>query len=196
MSPERTARTIADDFSRHLEGVRAEFHEAATAEGGQGADAYAREYSDYSAGYEQRCRAWLAARGRTASSMVTGSSNFPTRRNAKALDTERRRLEELFSWAERAQKRALKALRPPPDYATQIAEQEELLETMKEANKIIRKKWPDERKVAALRADLGWREETARKVLEPDVMGRIGFPSDSLLSIRRKIKRLKKRVAR
>lgn len=44
----------------------------------------------------------LQARSRTASVMITGPANFPTRRNAKALAAERRRADELAAWEPRA----------------------------------------------------------------------------------------------
>ena len=191
MSPEKTARALADEYWSHLEAVQVELQKAATVERGPGVDAADREYNDYSEGFEQRWRAWIAARGRTASVMVTGASNFPAARNRKRLDTEQRRSEELTEWAERERKRALKRLAPEPDYAGELAKQEALLETMKACNKVVRRKWPDERKVAAMVADVGLSEPTARKVLEPDFAGRVGFPSHTLSSVRGKIKRLR-----
>lgn len=191
MDPERIARTFEREFEQHLELVRQLFEDAATDPA-----AAAEEHATYASGYEPRYRAWLAARGRTASPMVTGPSNFPTRRNGKALDTERRRSDELSAWTKKAEKAALARLRPPPDPARELATLEELQETMKAANKIVRKKsWPDERKIASLVADLGLREDTARRVLEPDFCRRIGFPPHQLASVRGKIKRLRQTLA-
>lgn len=191
MSPERMARTLADDYDRHLAEVQDQFAEFAGIAGPERARA---EFEMYHDGYDSRFRAWLAARGRTASAMVTGPSNFPAARNRKRMDTERRRSEELTEWSKRARKQALKRLTPEPDYAAELEKLEELHATMKEANKIVRKKWPDDRKVAALVADLGLKESTAREILEPDFCGRGGFPSHKLSSLRGKIKRLRPNV--
>jgi hypothetical protein len=185
MNPERFAESIAREFDAHLEAVRAEFHAASPdpheAEG---------ELVRYRAGYEQRYRTWLAARGRTASVMVAGPSKFPGARNRKRSDTERRRSEELTDWSTRARNAAVKRLTPPRDPAAEAEKLERALRVMKSANAIVRRKWSDAEKMAAL-VGLGLTEATARKVLEPDFCGRVGFPAYQLSSIRGKLKRLR-----
>jgi hypothetical protein len=185
MNPELFAESIAREFDAHLEAVRAELHAA-----GPDAERADAEFNAYRAGYEQRYRAWLAARGRTASVMVAGPSKFPTARNAKRLDTERRRSEELTEWSARARKAAVKRLTPPRDPVADAASLERQLELMKAANVIVRRKLTDDAKIAAL-VDLGLTHRTARMVLEPDFCGRVGFPAYELSSIRGKIKRLR-----
>lgn len=59
-------------------------------------DRYMQNYLKHYAGI-------YAARGRTASVMVTGASNFPARRNQKYLDLEHRRVSEFLEWREKAQ---------------------------------------------------------------------------------------------
>jgi hypothetical protein len=46
-------------------------------------------------------QAWLSARSRTASSMITGPANFPVRRNEKANNVERKRLNEYCALVDR-----------------------------------------------------------------------------------------------
>lgn len=188
MNPERTAAQFVADFDRHLDDVRERFRSAAGDT--ETADA---EWDAYANGYEARFRAWLATRGRTASVMVTGASNFPGSRNRKAMDSERRRSKELTEWSDREIRRVLKRLTPvrATDPAKELAELEVLLERMKEANKIIRKKWPDDRKLNAMVADVGLKRETAEAALTPDFFGRLGFPPHTLSKVRRRINRLR-----
>jgi hypothetical protein len=185
MHPERFAESIAREFDAHLEAVRAELHAASP-----DAEKTGAEFAAYRAGYEQRFRAWLAARSRTASAMVTGPSKFPSRRNAKRLDTERRRSEELTEWSARARKVAVKHLTPPRDPVADAEKLERQLELMKAANAIIHRKLTDEQRVAAM-VEAGLSEKVARMVLEPDFCGRVGFPAHQLSSVRGKLKRLR-----
>ena len=56
------------------------------------------------------------------SPMITGPSNFPTARNEKALNTERKRFEELTAWEKKALnaiKRKLKDTGPKEDNTAQ-----------------------------------------------------------------------------
>jgi len=61
------------------------------------------EFSRFQEGYLKKLNAHLDAKSRTLSPMVTGPSNFPTRRNQKRFDTERRRLDELLDYSKKAQ---------------------------------------------------------------------------------------------
>lgn len=54
---------------------------------------------------------YLSAKGRTASSMVTGSSKFPTERNRKALDSEHNKYEAFQNWREKAKKAIVKRIK-------------------------------------------------------------------------------------
>lgn len=65
-----------------------------------------------------------AARGRTASTMVTGGSNFNHRRNQKYLDLEHRRVTEFLAWEQKARaaiKRAILDARTEAQKADEIA---------------------------------------------------------------------------
>lgn len=69
-----------------------------------------------------------------------------------------------------------------------------MLSAMRQANVICRKKnLADEEKIKQL-AGLGYSENTAKKILEPDYCGRIGFQSYELTSVNEKIKRIEKRI--
>lgn len=68
------------------------------------------ELERYMANYQKHYAGIYAARGRTASTMITGASNFNHRRNQKALDVEMRRVNEFLAWREKAQKAIKRAL--------------------------------------------------------------------------------------
>jgi hypothetical protein len=58
----------------------------------------------YKQGYEKYFSAWLGAKSRCISSMITGPANFPVRRAEKANDMEAKRSVEFSEWRERALK--------------------------------------------------------------------------------------------
>jgi hypothetical protein len=110
MTPDRRADQAVAEFEGTVEALRQQLYRIAgddlslrAAADGQVAEfrtRYAAKYSD-----------WLSALSRCMSSMITGPSNFPVRRNQKRLDTEHRRLEELLDFKRRAQAAAIKAVR-------------------------------------------------------------------------------------
>lgn len=60
------------------------------------------ELERYREGYLKRYCAWLQARTRVMSPMITGPAKFPTARNDKNLEIEHKRLTEYIEWKERA----------------------------------------------------------------------------------------------
>lgn len=75
-----------------------------------------------------------------------------------------------------------------------IAKLETVQDTMKQANAIVRKKkLTDAEKLAQLIA-AGMQEDAARQCLEPDYMGRLGFPSYALKNNLSEITRIKSRL--
>jgi hypothetical protein len=67
-------------------------------------------------------------------------------------------------------------------------------ELMKAANKIIKGKGSDDDKVAKVVDLLRMSESSARKLLEPDFCGRIGFPDYALTNNSADIRRIKDRI--
>lgn len=51
-----------------------------------------------------------AAKGRTASPMITGPARFPTGRNNKAMEAEHKKIGAFLDWLKKAEKAALKAV--------------------------------------------------------------------------------------
>lgn len=54
----------------------------------------------YIAGYKKHFAAWLSAKSRCISTMITGGSNFPVRRAEKANQSEHNRVTEFINWRE------------------------------------------------------------------------------------------------
>lgn len=92
-SPEERAKQEQRAYVQHMSQMVEKYSHL------PGADS---ELERYREGYLKRYCAWLQARTRVMSPMITGPSNFPTARNQKHLDTEHRRLEELLEWKEKA----------------------------------------------------------------------------------------------
>lgn len=165
------------------------------------------EFARYRAGFKSRTCMQLLAKSRCLSSMITGPSNFPTRRNGKRSDAADKRTNELIEFRERALDAIRKVLRPElrpimagDDNATErmagkIEALEALQARMKSANEAIRKhaKAGADAQVAALVA-LGFAEKVARELLKPDFCGRIGFASYELTNNNANIRRLKGRL--
>jgi hypothetical protein len=76
-----------------------------------------------------------------------------------------------------------------------IAEAERLQEKMKAANKIVRdKKLNDAERIARLGSECSIPPDGARKLLQPDFAGRIGFPNYALTNNAANIRRMQARV--
>lgn len=151
--------------------------------------------------YIGKYKEWLYAQSRCFSVMITGPAKFNNRRHEKTNAAEHAAYERLQAWAEKVIKRCNRQER-----LTGWAEVERLQEKidnltrsqemMKAANKIIRdKKLAEIEKVDELVA-LGFREEVALKLLEPDFCGRLGFASYALTNNLAKIKDAEARMKR
>lgn len=165
------------------------------------------EFERFREGVRSRTLAWLTARGRCASVLVTGPANFPTQRNTKAYASADKRLQELNDFRERALKAVINNLRPDlrPVMAgdsdavarltEKIAEAERRQEQMKHGNAAIRKHAKDghDAQVAAL-VSLGFSDALARQTLHPDCMGGVGFQHYELSNNGANIRRMQQRL--
>lgn len=158
---------------------------------------------DYRTRYEAKFSAWLSAKSRCLSSMITGPSGFPTRRAEKANRSERNRSEEFSQFREkymarlrRNQRRAERAqVDPVAEMRANIEKAEARQTLMIEANKIIRKKGiAQEEKILGLQK-LGLSEAVARELFVPDFANRIGFADYQLINNGANIRRMKERLA-
>lgn len=191
-SPEKRGQSYIREHSEELAGDM----ERVTELGG--------DAQDYRKRYEQHFVAWMSAKSRCLSSMITGPSGFPTRRAEKANHSEHKRMTEFSEWRKRyferleqAQRRAERAsIDPIAEMRHKIESAERNQEAMKAANKIIgAKKLSAAEKVERLAADLNIPEAKAATLLEPDFCGRVGFASYLLTNNLANIKRMRERLA-
>ncbi len=145
---------------------------------------------------------WLSAKGRCASTMITGASNFPVRRNEKYQRWEQSAWMKVVEWRDRVIKRLNKVER-----LTGWAEIERLQEKVdnltlqhskcKEINKICRRKISDTEKIELLTGQGLCRDEVvAKTLLIPDRVHGIGIPSYSLTNNLATIKNTQARLDR
>ena len=156
-------------------------------------DAYISKYSE-----------WLGAMSRCFSQFITGSGGWKAstfRRHERNNNAERAARERLDAWAKKVIKRCnrqerLTGWEEVERLQDKIDSLKNAQETMKAANKIVRNsKLSEVEKVDELVA-LGFSEQNAMKVLEPDFCGRVGFPSYMLTNNLAKIKDAEARMAR
>lgn len=154
---------------------------------------------NYEAKYIGYARSWLEKKSRCLSAMITGPSNFPVKKNRKANDAEAKGWENFRRWREKYFKAVNRVsnLSPEDDMEAAIKKVDALIirqQIMKSVNKIVRnKKLTDDQKIEAI-TEYGLSEETARKTIEPDFAGRIGFPSYALTNNNAKIKAAKEKI--
>jgi hypothetical protein len=166
------------------------------------------EWQTFREGYAHRVLEYLRARSRCLSVLVTGAARFPTARNAKANNIADKRAKEACEYYGAGIQTIARILRPElrpimsgdhdaiERLKEKIAVLEAMHERMKAANMAIRKhaKKGADAQLAALLA-LGLAEELARKALEPDPMGRVGFPAYAITNNGAEIRRLRARLA-
>lgn len=158
-----------------------------------------KEY--YQKKYESLFVAWMSAKGRCLSCMITGPARFPTARAEKANRAEEARGKEFFAFRtkyfERQKLLAYREARAKIDPLEQLEKEikgaENLQSTMIEANKIIRKKISDEEKIRLL-VELPISEAAAKELLKPDYANRIGFAQYQLSNNSANIRRMKDRL--
>ncbi len=202
--PERRAEQEQQGYAETLLSDYNAF--AAVAEKHGTTELLAEQFERYRTGCKRRTLEYLHSRGGLVSTMIAGGSNFPVRRMQRKGDAVHKRLEALIEFRKRARAVIMRKLAPTqgaimasqPDavdlLAQKISQAEKLQEAMRAGNKIVRNKnLNDEQKVAQL-VGLGLRESTAREVITPDYMGRIGFPDYALKNNNANIRRMKSRV--
>lgn len=165
------------------------------------------EFARYREGYRARYLKKLHSDSRCLSWMITGPSNFPTRRNEKRNNVAHKRLTELLEFRERALAAIRKTLCPElrpimsgdsnavERLQAEIAERESRQAHMKLVNATIRKHLKQDASVkrAALLA-VGLTEAQATAALTKDCFGGIGFAAFELTNNNANIKRMKGRL--
>ncbi len=166
------------------------------------------EFERYREGYRTHVIAHLGARARCLSVMVTGGSNFPTRRNEKRNNTSDKRLGELLEYRKRTLAAIRKVLTPEdqpirsdePDAVVrlraELAKATKTQERMRDANAAIRKhaKAGPEAQIVALEA-LGLPRSIGSELIKPDYCGRIGFADYQMKNNGANMRRIEGRIA-
>jgi hypothetical protein len=167
-----------------------------------------RAFEDYRRDYLARYLRVLGARSRVMSAMIAGPSKFPTARNAKRSDTYEKALREFVEWDRKARGRLIGTVDPQAPRAIsadredavealeeKVRKAEQLQDLMKEANLIVRRSGPEDAKIRDLVKVMGVSEKAAKALLEPDFMGRKGFPDFELRNNLANIRRMQGRIA-
>lgn len=167
------------------------------------------EFSRYREGMKIRTIAYLNARSRCLSFMITGPSNFPSSRNEKRNRSADNRYNELTEYRDRALRAIRKALTPElapimagdKDAAERLKDKIEKAEKyhqlMKDTNKALRKHSKDGRpaQIDAL-IGLGRSEKQANQLTDPAVFGGTGCPRWELTNNSANIRRMKARLVK
>ncbi len=120
MTPEKRAQEDQESFARAVNDLYAKMLPLAETETQKAI--LEREIRRYKQGYLDKYGAVLDARSKTASTMVTGGSNFPVERNRKAMVVERKRIADFQDWDKRAQAAIERALTDAMTPEKRIAE--------------------------------------------------------------------------
>lgn len=204
-TPDKRAEQVRDGYAEQMAQDFAELSKLTVGKDGM-AETLRAEFARYRDGYQARYLAKLRSDSRCMSVMITGPSNFPTRRNEKRNNIAHKRLEELLEFRNRALAAIRKTLCPElrPIMAgdsdaterlkTKIADAEKLQERMKAANVIVRKFKNDVSNGRLALEQAGFPAGVAKALFEPDFCGRLGFPSYELTNNNANIQRMKGRL--
>lgn len=159
-------------------------------------------HETFEAKYVQLYGQWLGAMSRCISPMITGGSNFPTKRAQKLNGYADNALQRMLHWVEKFIKRCNRQQRLTGwDEIERLQEKVDTLQTlqdmMKAANKICRsKKLSEVEKVDELVA-LGFKEQQANMLIAPvERWQTVGFAPYQLTNNLAKIKDAQARIAR
>ena len=169
----------------------------------EGAEKVQELISSYIDGYEKRYSSVLYSESKTASTFITGGSNFPVRRQNRLKEIANKKNKELIEWSEYRLKKIKNILQPTiiksaDDKAIEKLESklkslEDIQQEMKEVNKIIRKhKNTLSDTLIRVIEEGGYSLEA----LQPNYMGKIGYPGWKLSNNSATIRSTKKRLAK
>lgn len=204
-TPDKRAEQVRDGYAAELASDYAELEKLTVGKPGM-AEVLQAEFSRYREGYRQRYLKKLHSDSRCLSVMITGPSNFPTRRNEKRNNVAHKRLTELLEFRTRALAAIRKTLCPElrpimagdSDAQTRlqakIAEAEALQARMKAANIIVRKFKGDINNGRLVLEQAGLTAGQAQRLFEPDFCGRLGFADYELTNNNANIRRMKERL--
>lgn len=204
-TPEDRARTEQERYVKHMQAVWEDIRTEARKGGNE--EQANLVFSEYQQKFIEKYQALLRSRQGLASTFITGRSNFPVSQQRKRQSSYDKKMEAFLEWDEKAQKKMAKELNPtkygvsadredaPDLIRKQIATAEKLQNTMKRANKIIRRKGgTKEDKIKEITELPGLGQEQAEELFKEAFTGDLGFPSFMLKNNNAKIRRLKRRL--
>lgn len=118
-SPERRGESLINDMEDALKNDLETIKEASE-----------EQKQKYTEKFKSLLSAWISAKSRCLSPMITGPANFPVRRNEKANRSEQNKGEIFYYWREKAKKGILKSLQPEKTFQTEIKRYKSELESM------------------------------------------------------------------
>lgn len=149
---------------------------------------------DYQTKFTALFVAWMRRKSNCISSFITGGSNFPVKRAERANKSEERAYDIFMDFRKRYFKWVNRKASPGLDGELEEAmvnlkrrENNQIM--MKKVNAIIRGKNPLQELI-----ELGYTQAQAEGFLQPDFIGRVGFPSYALTNNNANIRRLRDRV--
>jgi len=168
-----------------------------------------KAFDEFKDKFLSKKRALLSQRSGLMSTLVTGRSNFPFERQNKKNNKFDKDQNDFSKWAKLQSTRILNAATPlarkrgpiksgDPTAVDQLQQKidraKAFQEVMKSANKIVRSKASDEKKLEQLTAIQGISEANAAKLLKPDFANRKGFPAFETQNNLANIKRMEQRI--
>lgn len=110
-SPERRGEQMIKDYSDELSEDMQELQTGGASD---------ESINDYKSRYERLFSSYLGAKSNTFSIMITGGSNFPVRRHAKANRSEERHYEIFREWRVRAKKAIVRKAQPSKAFTSEL----------------------------------------------------------------------------
>lgn len=199
--PEKRAEQAIQGFASEVQSMYERLKPYATSESQKAT--LISEMQRFQTAYAQKYNDLLYSHSRLYSTMIAGPSKFPAERMRKLNEAYDWKADEVIEWKNRAEKSILRTLKGEAIEEAggeievlkkKIADAERNHEFMVKANVVVRKKIPDDQKVKEIMALGTISETTAREILKPDPMGRVGFPAYALSNDTANIHRMKERL--
>lgn len=128
-SPERRGEQLIKDYSDQLSSDIQELKNEGISE---------ETINDYKTRYESLFSRWLSAKSNCASTMITGASNFPVRRQQKAHRSEENHYSVFQEWRIRAKKAICRKAKPEKTFISEIERYKAELESMKANHELMK----------------------------------------------------------
>ncbi len=126
------------DPERRGETTIKEFNDVLTSDLEEIKDATEEQKENYINKFRSLFSAWLVAKSRILSTMITGPANFPARRMQKYNDWERNKYEAFEYWRTKAKKAIIKSTQPEKTTGGELDKFRLQLENMKKSHELMK----------------------------------------------------------